>query len=64
VLDYQELVANVAFNQDTGGQVGCMSGATDPECPNMFKTLGLSFQTANGETTSVNDSTQTLFSLE
>jgi len=64
ILNYQNLVANVAFNQDTGGQVGCMSGATDPECPDMFSALGLRFQTDNGQTTAVNDGTQTLFSLE
>ncbi len=40
-LDYSALVANSNIGADAGGASGCMSGTTDPECPELFTSLGL-----------------------
>lgn len=57
-IDYAALVQGSDVSMDTGGAVGCMSGATDPECNDVFSQLGLNL--ASGE----NDPalTQTVFS--
>jgi uncharacterized repeat protein (TIGR04052 family) len=47
-LDLAGLFANVDATYEGGGAPGCMSGTTDPECPGIFKSLGLSL--ANGQT--------------
>ena len=41
VLNYASLIENINLNLETGGAVGCMSGATDPECPGFFEQLNL-----------------------
>jgi uncharacterized repeat protein (TIGR04052 family) len=41
VLDYAKLVAEVALDNDQGGESGCMAGAADPECQSIFGQLGL-----------------------
>lgn len=46
-LDYAVLVANSHLAEDAGGAAGCMSGTTDPECPEVFTALGLNL--ASGE---------------
>jgi uncharacterized repeat protein (TIGR04052 family) len=46
VLNYASLVENVNINLETGGAVGCMSGATDPECPGFFEQLNLPLGTS------------------
>lgn len=58
-LDYGNLVANSNLAVNAGGANGCMSGGTDPECPEVFTALGLNL--ASGE----NDSSlvQTAFSV-
>lgn len=40
-LDLTTLLANSDITVDKGGAVGCMSGLDDPECPALFKALGL-----------------------
>ena len=46
VLNYASLVENVNINLETGGAVGCMSGATDPECAGFFEQLNLPLGTS------------------
>lgn len=41
VFDIRELFRDSDLNQNLGGPGGCMSGATDPECPAIFARLGL-----------------------
>ncbi len=41
VLDYAKLVENNNLLTDGGGAPGCMSGATDPECDEVFDALGM-----------------------
>ncbi len=57
-LDYAKLVANSNMGQDAGGPAGCMSGGNDPECGEIFATVGLSHPSQ-----SVAPSTQTAFSI-
>lgn len=40
-LDYAALVARSNLGADEGGPAGCMSGATDPECAEVFVSLGM-----------------------
>lgn len=40
-VDLTTLLANSDITVDKGGAVGCMSGLDDPECPAVFKALGL-----------------------
>lgn len=53
VLDYAKLIMGVNINLETGGAVGCMSGATDPECPAMFSNLGLAHPLATSGSTPI-----------
>lgn len=62
VFDYQKLIAGVDMNNDQGGKFGCMSFPGDPECTSMLGKLGLTYTQATGAT--VNDGTQTVFSVE
>jgi len=39
VLDIAQLFKGSDISKDEGGAVGCMSGATDPECPAIFNAL-------------------------
>lgn len=41
VLDLVELFKTADVSQETGGAPGCMSGATDPQCPAIFNALQL-----------------------
>ena len=41
VLDIATLLQNSNLSQENGGAVGCMSGASDPECPAIFNQLDL-----------------------
>lgn len=43
VLDIGELFSTTDIAHENGGAPGCMSGATDPECPTMFSQLQVSF---------------------
>jgi uncharacterized repeat protein (TIGR04052 family) len=47
VLDYAKLVANVAVDQDQGGESGCMASVSDPECQSLFEQLGLDLQSGS-----------------
>jgi uncharacterized repeat protein (TIGR04052 family) len=42
-LDIGQLFKTTDITQDNGGAVGCMSGATDPECPTIFTELKIAF---------------------
>ena len=55
-LDYAKLVEGSNLSQDEGGASGCMSGFSDPECPAIFKRLGLPW----GDTEAVE---QSVFSI-
>jgi uncharacterized repeat protein (TIGR04052 family) len=41
VADFKALVAGSNLGMDMGGAPGCMSGPTDPECPNVLSHLGV-----------------------
>ncbi|MFN3376976.1 MAG: MbnP family copper-binding protein [Burkholderiaceae bacterium] len=45
VLDVAALFAGSTLGEDRGGAVGCMSGATDPECDAIFKAMKLDLVT-------------------
>jgi len=60
VVDYSALIAAASVGQDEGGAPGCMSGATDPECPTVFANLGLDVVSGDVDIT-VN---QTVFQLK
>lgn len=50
VLDVGQLFGTTNITQEKGGAAGCMSGATDPECPTMFTELQVSFGSgSNGQ---------------
>lgn len=40
-LDYAAIVARSNLGADEGGPAGCMSGVSDPECAEVFPSLGL-----------------------
>lgn len=42
-LDIGKLFSTTDITKENGGAAGCMSGATDPECPTMFSQLQVSF---------------------
>lgn len=42
-LDIGKLFSTTDITKENGGAAGCMSGATDPECPTMFTQLQVSF---------------------
>lgn len=42
-LDLGQLFKTSNITQDNGGAAGCMSGATDPECPPLFNELKIAF---------------------
>lgn len=42
-VDIRKLVEGTDVTQNGGGAPGCMSGPTDPECPSVFKALGISW---------------------
>ncbi len=42
-LDLGQLFKTTDISQDNGGAAGCMSGATDPECPTIFNELKIAF---------------------
>lgn len=58
-LDYGALVANTDLAYDAGGAAGCMSGTTDPECPEPFTALGLNLASGDNDSSLV----QTVFSV-
>lgn len=62
VFDYAALVSNSDITADAGGAVGCMSGATDPECAALFTNLGL--DVATGECASEGCDSQTWVRVE
>ena len=49
-LDIGQLFKTTNITVENGGAAGCMSGATDPECPALFAELGIPLGT-NGATT-------------
>lgn len=42
-LDLGQLFKTTNITQENGGAAGCMSGATDPECPTLFNELKITF---------------------
>ena len=58
-FDYGNLVANSNVSQNLGGAPGCMSGNTDPECPEVFTALGLNLDSGENDPNLV----QTVFSI-
>lgn len=62
VFDYAALVRNSDIAADAGGAVGCMSGASDPECAALFTNLGL--DVATGECVSEGCDSQTWVRVE
>ncbi|MDY0105130.1 MAG: metallo-mystery pair system four-Cys motif protein [Giesbergeria sp.] len=50
VLDIAQLFKGSDVSKDEGGAVGCMSGATDPECPAIFNALKIDL--ASGQSVS------------
>lgn len=42
-LDVGQLFKTTDITKDNGGAVGCMSGATDPECPTIFSEMKVAF---------------------
>ena len=42
-LDLGQLFKTTDITKDNGGAAGCMSGATDPECPTLFSELKIAF---------------------
>lgn len=40
-LDFGKFIKNVQLDYDGGGAVGCMSGLTDPDCLEVFKSLAV-----------------------
>jgi len=62
-VDVQALVASTDITVNAAGAAGCMSGGTDPECPNVFKALAIDWK-ADGTGTGLslnNGAAQTLF---
>jgi uncharacterized repeat protein (TIGR04052 family) len=53
VIDVARWLAGVDLDDDAGGELGCMSGPMDPECPAWFASIGLP-----------SGATQTLVSVE
>lgn len=45
VFDYADAVSQADLLVDGGGAPGCMSGAADPECAEVFPNLGLALET-------------------
>ncbi len=43
VFDVQTMLAGIDLNHDKGGATGCMSGLADPECQQIYESLGLNF---------------------
>ncbi len=59
-IDYAALVADSNLSvESTGMPVGCMSGTTDAECPEMFTALGLNLASGENDASLV----QTVFSV-
>jgi len=53
VVDYGVLVEASVLAQDVAGAPGCMSGATDPECLEIFSRLGLDIATGEASNSTV-----------
>lgn len=49
VVDLEALLSGSDVSKDTGGAPGCMSGATDPECPPILERLGVNPASGEGE---------------
>ncbi len=64
VLDLAQLFAASDVTWEGGGAVGCMSGVTDPECPAIFKALGLGLTGANAGRTLTGADVQTVFKVQ
>lgn len=68
VLDIGKLFQDTDLDTNRGGPAGCMSGLTDPECPAIFKKLGLpygdGFQPDGGFTVVTPTVGQTIFTME
>lgn len=63
VLDIAKLFAASDVTFEGGGAVGCMSGVTDPECPAIFKALGLGLAGVNAGRSLTGAEVQTVFSV-
>ena len=64
VLDLAALFAKSDVTFEGGGAVGCMSGTTDPECPAIFKALGLGLTGANAGRTLTGADVQMVFKVQ
>jgi len=60
-LDVGQLFATTNVTQENGGAAGCMSGATDPECPTMFSQLQITFGSGSTGTSISGGSAQKIF---
>ena len=60
-LDLGQLFATSNITQENGGSTGCMSGATDPECPVMFSALKINFGSGSNGLSINGGAGQTLF---
>ena len=60
-LDLGQLFATSNITQEGGGAAGCMSGATDPECPVMFSALKINFGSGSNGLSINGGAGQTLF---
>lgn len=49
IIDVEQLLRDVDLTTSTPMPDGCMSGGSDPDCPNLFKNLGLSLETGQCE---------------
>lgn len=64
-VDVKALLSGTNVTQNLAGSPGCMSGATDPECPKVFESLAIDWKadgTGNGQTIG-DGSGQTLFKV-
>ena len=62
-VDLQALLAGTDITVNRAGAAGCMSGGTDPECPNVFRSMAIDWK-ADGTGTGqpiAGGASQTLF---
>ncbi len=61
IIDVEQLLSDIDLTVSTPMPDGCMSGGSDPDCPNLFKNLGLSLTTGQCENNCQN---QKMFRVE
>ena len=60
-LDLGQLFRTTDVTRENGGAAGCMSGATDPECPTLFTELKIAFGSGSSGLSINGGAGQTLF---